>query len=166
MRCPYCLHDDTSVMESRPMVDEPGVRRRRVCGKCKKRFTTYERVGNLGLKVLKRNGDREPFSREKLEKGIIKACWKREVSDKRVEELIDEIEAKLLSRKTNLIKSSDIGNMVLTRLKKIDPVAYLRFASVYLVFEKLDDFKKIVTDLETSKDYQIDMKKNARQNSL
>jgi transcriptional repressor NrdR len=107
MRCPYCLNEETSVAESRSMMGEVGVRRRRVCNKCKKRFTTYERVGNLDLKVLKRDGRHEAFSREKLEKGIAKACWKRNVSENEVLRLIDGIEAKLLGRKSITIKSSD-----------------------------------------------------------
>lgn len=156
MRCPYCLHEDTSVIESRAMVSEVGVRRRRACTKCKKRFTTYERVGNVDLKVMKRDGRKEIFSREKLEKGIAKACWKRGVDDSEVVKLIDEIEAKLLGRKSTVIKSSDIGNMVLSRLKKIDSVAYLRFASVYLEFEKIQDFKKLVAELEQKLDYQLE----------
>lgn len=149
MRCPYCSYDDTSVIESRPTSDEPGVRRRRECGRCKKRFTTYERLGNIELKVEKRGGEKEEFSRDKLEKGVAKACWKREVDGELVEQLLDDVEMKLLNRRSTVVKSTDIGKMVLTRLKKIDPIAYLRFASVYFDVDNVEDFKDVINQLET-----------------
>lgn len=147
MKCPYCGNFDTSVLESRS-TPESGVRRRRECVKCSKRFTTFERVGNLELKVIKRKGDRQEFDRQKLEKGIVKACWKRPVKQEVIEAVVDEIEMKLLNRKTTTVKSTDIGRMVLNRLKKIDGVAYLRFASVYLEMEDIEDFKKIINNLQ------------------
>lgn len=148
MRCPYCGSETSGVMESRVTSDGEGIRRRRECGKCGKRFTTYEKVGNIDLKVMKRDGRKEEFSREKLEKGIAKACWKREVKTEEIEAIVDDIEMKLLNRRSTEVKSTDIGKMVLSRLKKTDPVAYLRFASVYLDFDNLEDFKKVINSLD------------------
>ena len=145
MNCPYCDHDDTAVLESRSLPAQEGVRRRRECKKCNKRFTTHERVVNLDLKVVKKDGRVEDYDREKLIKGVKKACWKRPVDDNQVEELIDEIEMKLLNRKTVRIKSADIGRMVLSRLKKVDELAYLRFASVYMEFKGVNDFRNFLT---------------------
>lgn len=104
-------------------------------------------MGNIDLKVEKRSGIQEEFSREKLEKGLVKACWKRGVDEETIEKIVDEIEMKLLNRRST-IKSTDIGKLVLGRLKKIDGVAYLRFASVYLDFDNLQDFKEVIKDLE------------------
>jgi transcriptional repressor NrdR len=146
MLCPYCNHDDTNVLESRTLNEGVGIRRRRECGRCQKRFTTYEKVVNLDLKVLKRDGRVELFDREKLRKGVKKACWKRGVNDDQIEDLIDEVELRLLNRKTVKVPSSSIGKLVMNRLKKIDDVAYLRFASVYLDFDSAVDFKKFLED--------------------
>lgn len=148
MHCPYCGHQNTSVLESRS-AGEAELRRRRECLKCKKRFTTYERVGNIDLKVEKRSGELQEFSRDKLERGIAKAVTKRGVERETVEKIVDEIEMKLLNRKSTTVKSTDIGKLVLSRLKKVDGVAYLRFASVYLDFDNLDDFKEVMKSLET-----------------
>ncbi len=147
MKCPYCSFEATSVLESRATSDEIGIRRRRECDRCHKRFTTYERVGNIALKVIKRDGRKEDFDRSKLEKGIVKACWKRNIDAGTIESLIDQIEMKLLNRKSTEVKSNDIGNMVLTRLKKLDSIAYLRFASVYLELNSVTDFRQVVEDL-------------------
>jgi len=148
MRCPYCGHENSGVLESRSTRDTGEVRRRRECLKCKKRFTTYERIGNIDLKVEKRSGGLEEFSRDKLEKGIQKACWKRGISEEEIQNVVDEIEMKLLNRRSTTVKSTDIGKLVLTRLKKIDGVAYLRFASVYLDVDNLKDFKAVMQELE------------------
>lgn len=150
MRCPYCGRENSGVLESRSTGDTGEVRRRRECASCKKRFTTYERLGNVDLKVEKRSGAMEEFSREKLEKGIQKACWKRGVDDQQILQVVDEIEMKLLNRRSTTVKSTDIGKLVLSRLKKIDGVAYLRFASVYLDVDNLKDFKAVMQDLEVS----------------
>ncbi len=146
MNCPYCVSQDTGVIESRDAEDGQVVRRRRQCEKCKKRFTTYERVGNIDLKVLKKDGLVEDFERDKLERGIRKACWKRPIGDEEIEHLVDEVEVKLLNRKTTEVPSTDIGKMVMTRLKKLDLVAYLRFASVYLDVETLGDFERVLKE--------------------
>ena len=124
------------------------MRRRRECKKCGKRFTTYEKVANLDLKVIKKSGVVEEFEREKVMKGIKKACWKRPVTDDQMVDLVDDIELKLINRKTTRIPSCDIGKMILSRLKKLDDVAYLRFASVYLEFENATDFAKLITKLD------------------
>lgn len=148
MNCPYCNNNDTQVLESRLLSEGLGVRRRRECKKCMKRFTTHELVANLDLKVVKKDGRVEGYAREKVAKGVRKACWKRDVLGEKIEELLDDIELKLLNRKTTQIKSTDIGKLVLTRLKKLDDVAYLRFASVYMDFEKASDFGKVLTELK------------------
>jgi len=149
MRCPYCKNQETGVLESRISDNgEVTVRRRRECVKCKKRFTTYERIGSIGLKVVKRNGEKQEYSREKLKKGLMKACWKRDISEEEVDQLVDEIEIKLLAKKTQLIRSSQIGRLVLSTLRRLDGVAYMRFASVYLDFDSVEDFKKVINQLE------------------
>ena len=144
MNCPYCNNEDTSVLESRCLPGETGIRRRRQCKKCGKRFTTHEKVVRVELRVVKKNGRVEQYDREKLLKGIKKACYKRKVEEEEMENLVDEIETKLLNRKTIEIKSSDIGKMVLSRLLKLDDLAYMRFASIYLNFANAAEFKKFV----------------------
>ena len=144
MNCPYCNYEDTVVLEIRGLPDEGGIRRRRECKKCEKRFTTHEKVVNIDLKVIKKSGKVEQYDREKLLKGIKKACYKRKVDEEDIENLADEIESKLLNRKTVEIKSSDIGKMVLSRLLKLDDLAYLRFASVYLDFADAKEFQEFV----------------------
>ena len=144
MNCPYCTNEETSVLESRGLPSEVGIRRRRECKKCGKRFTTHERVVNIDLKIIKKSGRVEQYDREKLLKGIKKACYKRKVEEDEIENLVDEIETKLLNRKTVEIKSSDIGKMVLSRLLKLDDLAYMRFASVYLDFADAKEFKEFV----------------------
>lgn len=147
MRCPFCENSDTEVVETRESEDSSITRRRRECGKCQKRFTTYERVENLPLIVIKKDGRRENFNREKLHQGIIKACEKRPISRDLTEEVIEEIERELRSKEGTEISSKTIGNLALRKLKKIDKVAYLRFASVYLDFEDLSDFEKMIEKL-------------------
>lgn len=147
MKCPYCESQDTEVVETRESDDFATTRRRRECTKCKKRFTTYERVENIPLLVIKKDGRREPFLREKLRTGIVKACEKRPVSIDLIESLVDEIERELRGKETTEISSKTIGNMVLRKLKKIDKVAYLRYASVYLDFSDLSDFETMIEKL-------------------
>jgi len=144
MLCPYCNHDQTSVLESRESEDGTVIRRRRECNKCNKRFTTYERVEVIDLKVVKKDEEVEDFDRQKIKAGIEKACEKRPCSQEDIESIIDEIEMRLLNRKSTQVSSSDIGRMVLTRLKKLDKVAYLRFASVFLEFASINEFKKVI----------------------
>ncbi|MCS7092576.1 MAG: transcriptional regulator NrdR [Patescibacteria group bacterium] len=144
MKCPYCGFLDSQVLESRVDNEHESIRRRRKCLKCKKRFTTYERVKKSSLWVVKKNGLREPFDREKVRKGILKAIEKRPVSLDLVESLVNNVEQEMFKKGRDEIYSSTIGKAVLRRLKKIDKVAWLRFASVYLEFEDLEDFAKAI----------------------
>jgi transcriptional repressor NrdR len=148
MLCPYCGFDQSSVLESRDTEDGKVTRRRRECLKCGKRFTTYERVGNIELKVIKKDGSLEDFDPEKIKKGVGKACWKRPVKKEQIQKIVDEIEIRLLNRKSTRVPSKDIGKMVMNRLKKVDPIAYLRFASVYLDVKKLEDFESIIKEVK------------------
>ncbi|MBD3329653.1 transcriptional repressor NrdR [Candidatus Dojkabacteria bacterium] len=147
MRCPYCKSNKTKVIDKRDS-DEGISRRRRECLRCFKRFTTYERVENVEINVEKRDGTVEQYDRSKLNKSIMKSVRKGSVEDEQVHRIIDDIESKLLSRKSKTVKSSDIGEMVLTRLKWLDGPAYMRFASIYRGFESLEDFEKEIKSLK------------------
>jgi len=142
MICPYCGFDESNVLESREADEGKATRRRRECVKCSKRFTTYERIQNIDLKVIKKSGKVENYSREKLEKCFEKACWR--IPREERERMIDEIEMKLLNWKTVEIPSKEIGKMIMEKLKGVDPMAYIRFATVYLDLDKIDDFKKLL----------------------
>lgn len=142
MKCPYCNHTNSSVLESRLTADLTSIRRRRECETCGKRFTTYEHVEGIDLTVIKKDGTKEAFSREKLKRGIMKATWKRPVSLSDIDELLDEVEQKLRLRDSKEIKSWEIGKLVVNRLRKLDPLSYLLYASVYRDFRTLEDFEK------------------------
>lgn len=142
MKCPFCNNESTQVLESRTLDNGSGMRRRRECGKCKKRFTTLETVKKSILWVIKKDGSREPFEREKLKRGILRSIEKRSVSLDLVEDVVDQVEQEMLKAQKEEVSSKAIGNAVLKRLKRIDKVAWLRFASVYMQFENLDDFEK------------------------
>ncbi len=142
MDCPYCGSTDHNVLESRTSEDGASLRRRRECQGCKKRFTTYERVEGVDLIVIKSDGVKEDFDREKIKRGLMKATWKRPVTMDQIEDLITEVEQMLRRRKGTEVKSSEIGKLVINRLKKIDKVGYLLFATVYKDFEGLDDFER------------------------
>lgn len=148
MKCPYCFSQQTAVMDSRESEDSSAIRRRRQCEGCGKRFTTYERVEGIDLKVIKKDGEKENFSRDKLRRGIVKATWKRPVSMADIEDLISEVERRLRLKKTTEVKSWEIGNLVINRLKKIDKLSYLLFASVYRDFDSLEDFSQELKKLE------------------
>lgn len=167
MQCPYCSYDDSAVLESRVVTDSSSMRRRRQCSKCGKRFTTYERVEGVDLTVVKKNGETQPFDREKIRKGLMKATWKRPISLENIEQLIEEIERKLRLRETNEIKSWEIGKLVMNRLRKIDPVSYLLFASVYRDFQTIHDFEQEIRALkaEGSK-IQNDNKKVSKKKTI
>ncbi len=139
MRCPYCFHEETKVVDKRDSKDT--TRRRRECLRCSKRFTTYERP-EVSLIVLKKDGSKEEYSREKLMSGILKACEKRPVTVKAIEELVDEVEAGLMKRASTEIESKVIGEMVMRKLLRLDHVAYVRFASVYRSFGDVTAFEK------------------------
>lgn len=148
MRCPFCKSIDTEVVDSREVMGGESIRRRRQCGKCGRRFTTYERIDLAEVTVIKRGGTREPFDRNKVLGGIMKACEKRNVSREAMESITDRIETKLRSEGIREIKSMKIGDMVVAELLRLDPVAYIRFASVYKNFESPDEFRKYVSLLE------------------
>lgn len=140
MKCPYCGYYDTGVIESRHLENELVIRRRRICKKCNKRFTTYERIDLIPLMVIKKDGRREPFSREKITNGIIKACEKRPISMETINNLVSNIEETIKSKGMNEVKSTLIGELVISRLGDLDEVAYVRFASVYRQFKDLSSF--------------------------
>ena len=144
MKCPFCGAADTSVLESRTTEDGGSIRRRRECGKCGKRFTTIEGVKRSFLWVIKKDGRREVFDKEKVKRGILRAIEKRPVSLDLVDDITDQVEMEMLRSDKQEIPTRVIGNAVLKRLKKIDKVAWLRFASVYLEFEDLSDFEKLI----------------------
>ena len=141
MQCPYCDFQDTKVIDSRLSESKDAIRRRRECLSCEKRFTTYERREPLKLMVIKRDGTREPFDRAKLRAGIMKACAKRQVPEEEIEYMVDEIEADLRERRRHEVTSRRLGDMALVRLRKLDMVAYLRFASVYRQYTDVDQFR-------------------------
>lgn len=149
MLCPYCGFDESNVLESRDALDGKATRRRRECVKCQKRFTTYERVENIEIKIIKKDGRVEDYSREKLEKCFDKACWKLNPEQK--SKMIDEIEMKLLNWKSVEIPSKEIGKMVMEKLKDIDPVAYIRFATVYMDIKEVADFEKLIKNYKKIK---------------
>lgn len=149
MKCPYCAGIDSNVIDSRVTDDQLAIRRRRTCVRCGKRFTTYERIEGIELKVIKKDGQSEDFEREKLKRGIVKATWKRPVSMADIDDLIEAVEQRLRQKQSKEVKSWEIGNLVLNRLKKLDPLAYLLFASVYRDFEDLADFEAEIRRLHT-----------------
>lgn len=140
MKCPFCGDPRTSVIDSRPADDNTSIRRRRLCEKCGKRFTTYEKVETIPLIVIKRDNNREQYDRTKIEKGILLACHKRPVSADQITKIVDDVEKDIFSREDREISSSVIGELVMKKLKKIDSVAYIRFASVYREFKDAESF--------------------------
>ena len=148
MKCPYCGKEEDKVIDSRSVQEGKAVRRRRQCLACSKRFTTYEYVENVSLMIVKNDSRREPFDRQKLRTGIELACKKRPVGSKRIDAMVDEIEEKLLSMSKGEIESSVMGEIVMEKLREIDEVAYVRFASVYRKFQDkgqfLDELKKLL----------------------
>lgn len=147
MQCPYCQSPDTSVIDSRDTEDNKTIRRRRVCEDCKRRFTTYERIEGLDIKVVKKDGTEENFSRKKIKHGLMKATWKRPITVEQIDQLIEDVEHKLRSRASRKIKSWEVGNLVINRLKKLDKVSYLLFACVYRDFDSLKDFEQEIKQL-------------------
>jgi transcriptional repressor NrdR len=151
MKCPFCQKTKSKVVDKRDNSETGVTRRRRECLFCTKRFTTYERIENINLNVIKKSGSIEEFDREKLKRGILKAVKKRHIQESQLDELIEDIELKLLNRKNSEIKSTEIGDMVLNRLKKIDAIAYLLFAAVYKDFNSIKDIEnEILTLKETN----------------
>ena len=140
MKCPFCGLDNTRVIDSRPADDNSSIRRRRLCDECGKRFTTYERVEIMPLTVIKKDKTREPYDRSKMMSGILRACHKRPVSPRQISTMIDEIENQIFNREEKEIPSSVIGELVMNKLKDLDAVAYVRFASVYREFKDVNTF--------------------------
>lgn len=147
MFCIFCKHTDTEVIETRLSEDGNAIRRRRQCPKCQKRFTTYERVEELPILVIKRDGRRERFDREKLKKSVILPCEKTTVSVDQIDKLVWEVEADLKEKDTMEIESKEIGNLVAKKLKKLDKIAYIRFAAVFKRFVDLEDFEAEIKKL-------------------
>lgn len=140
MKCPYCGYPDTRVIDSRPAEDKNSIRRRRSCDECGKRFTTYEKVETIPLIVIKKDDNREQFDRAKIEAGVLRACYKRPVPAEKIKKTMDEIELEIVNREEKEIPSSLIGEIVMEKLKDLDPVAYVRFASVYREFKDVNTF--------------------------
>ena len=140
MKCPYCGNPDTRVVDSRPVDDNTSIRRRRVCDDCGKRFTSYERIEMVPLIVIKKDKNRELFDRSKIEAGVLRACHKRPISAQQVHELVDAVETEVCNCGEREIPSAKIGEMVIAKIKELDPVAYVRFASVYREFKDVETF--------------------------
>ena len=148
MKCPFCEHYDTGVIESRHIENEMVVKRRRICRKCNKRFTTYERIDLIPLMVIKKDERREKFSREKITNGIIKACEKRPISIETINNIVNSIEDVITNKGIKEVESNEIGELVISKLIKYDEVAYVRFASVYRQFKDLSSFIKEIKKLK------------------
>ena len=148
MKCPYCGEENTKVIDSRPAEENNAIRRRRQCLKCKKRFTTYEKVENIPLIVIKKDDIREPYVRGKIEAGIVRSCHKRPVSYEQIVSAVEDVENKIFNMEKKEISSRVIGEIVMERLKELDQVAYVRFASVYREFKDvntfMDELKKLL----------------------
>ncbi len=147
MKCPYCGSKETEVVETRDSDDLETIRRRRACLRCEKRFTTYERVENINLVVIKKDGRREQFNRDKLKSGIIRSSEKTKISLDKIEKIVVDIERELRGADSIEVESQKIGHMVAQRLKKLDKVAYIRFSSVFKRFVDVEDFEKEVKKL-------------------
>ena len=149
MKCPYCGGENTRVIDPRPVEEDNSIRRRRVCDGCSRRFTTYEKIETIPMVVIKKDNNRETYDRSKIESGILRACHKRPVSMNQIRRTVDEIEAEIYERTEKEIPSKDIGEMVMRKVHDLDPVAYVRFASVYREFKDVETFmeelRKVLT---------------------
>ena len=148
MKCPFCGHENTRVIDSRPAEDNNSIRRRRVCDECDRRFTTYEKVETIPLIIIKKDNNRETYDRKKIEAGVLRACHKRPISADAINKLIDEVEIEIFSREEKEIPSAVIGEIVMEKLKNLEAVAYVRFASVYReskdINTSMDELKKVL----------------------
>ena len=154
MRCPFCSHPESKVIDSRPAEEGARIRRRRECLACKKRFTTYETMECLPLVVVKKDGSRQSFDRNKVMAGLIRACEKRPVPYSTLESMVGEIEQVLQNKMEREISSAEIGELVMERLKQIDDVSYVRFASVYRKFDDIGNFLEELKDLQQTKEQE------------
>ncbi|NCO65137.1 MAG: transcriptional regulator NrdR [Candidatus Aquicultor secundus] len=148
MRCPYCGFNDSKVVDSRINETNDVTRRRRECLECNRRFTTFEKLEEIPLTIIKKNGEREPFSRTKLLNGVLRALVKRQVAREQVEQIVDDIEANLRNEFKNEVESKELGDRVLKVLRQVDKVAYIRFASVYKEFKDLEEFTQELKNLK------------------
>ena len=150
MKCPFCSHENTRVIDSRPAEDNNSIRRRRVCDECGKRFTTYEKIETIPLIIIKKDNNREAYDRAKIEAGVLRACHKRPVSAQQITTLVDEVENEIFNREEREIPSGTIGELVMNKLKDLDAVAYVGFASVYREFKDvntfMDELKSVLND--------------------
>ena len=148
MKCPFCGHENTRVIDSRPAEENNSIRRRRVCDECNKRFTTYEKIETIPLIIIKKDDNREAYDRTKIEAGVLRACHKRPVSAEQLNQLVEDIEVEIFNMEAKEIPSQVIGELVMKRLKDLDAVAYVRFASVYREFKDIntfmDELKKVL----------------------
>lgn len=140
MKCPFCNSENTKVIDSRPAEDNNSIRRRRLCEECQKRFTTYEKIETIPLIIIKKDNNREPYDRTKIEAGVLRACHKRPTSANQINKLIDEVETEIFNEEEKEIASAQIGEIVMKKLKDLDDVAYVRFASVYREFKDVNTF--------------------------
>ncbi len=148
MKCPYCNYEETQVIDSRDTENLETTRRRRECAKCNRRFTTYERVEEADIVVVKKDGSRERYQRQKLLNGILRACEKRQIPLEKIEKLVDEVESDLRKRDTVEVDSKTIGRIAMRKLRSLDKVAFLRFASVYLEFDDIERFQEELEKLQ------------------
>ena len=147
MKCPFCGEENTKVIDSRPAEENNSIRRRRQCEVCGKRFTTYEKVETIPLIVIKKDDNREPYDRSKIERGIVRSCHKRPVSYDQIVSTVEEIEAEIFNKEEKEISSNEIGEIVMDKIKELDQVAYVRFASVYRSFKDVNTFIKEIEAL-------------------
>ena len=162
MKCPYCGYQESKVVDSRHSDDGASIRRRRECLSCQKRFTTYETVESLPMVVIKKDNNREPYDRSKIEGGILRACHKRPVSVNQIKRVVDEIEKEIFDREEKEISSSEIGELVIKRVHSLDPVAYVRFASVYREFKDVGTFMEELGKLLEQENVRGKTKKGGR----
>ena len=148
MKCPFCGHENTRVIDSRPADENNSIRRRRVCDECEKRFTTYEKVETIPLIIIKKDNNRETYNSSKIEAGELRACHKRPISAAQITQLVDEVETEIFNREEKEVPSAVIGELVMDKLKNLEAVAYVRFASVYREFKDIntfmDELKKVL----------------------
>ena len=140
MKCPFCGHENTRVIDSRPAEDNNSIRRRRVCDECDKRFTTYEKVETIPLIIIKKDNNRETYDRSKIEAGVLRACHKRPISARQITQLVDAVETQIFNMEEKEVESRVIGELVMNKLKDLEAVAYVRFASVYREFKDINTF--------------------------
>lgn len=153
MKCPFCGHENTRVIDSRPAEEYNSIRRRRACDECGKRFTTYEKVETIPLIIIKKDNNREAYDRSKIEAGVLRACHKRPISANQINQLIDEVETEIFNMEEKEISSQVIGELVMNKLKDLEAVAYVRFASVYREFKDIntfmDELKKVISNKDS-----------------